>query len=168
MSGQKLRPKNWFLRLEICHHLEWNFTTLKKRLRLNGLSLLKNWQRIYISGPRLVPLGRISKIGYIFQRNGFTVDYDSGTVKSVTIRGITRQVNQEFLSYRTTSSGAYLFRPYDKAAAPIAIKLGTYALGSFVDEYHQVINTEVTQITRVYKGENDAYIEFDWLVGNLQ
>ncbi|XP_063925701.1 lysosomal alpha-mannosidase-like isoform X2 [Zophobas morio] len=100
--------------------------------------------------------------------NGFIVDYASGKVKSVTIKGITRQVNQEFLTYRTTSSGAYLFRPYDKAAAPIASKVGTYALGSFVDEYHQVINTEVTQITRVYKGENDAYIEFDWLVGNLQ
>jgi lysosomal alpha-mannosidase len=37
-----------------------------------------------------------------------------------------------------------------------------------VEEVHQVISDEATQVIRVYKTEDDAYVEFDWLIGNLQ
>lgn len=67
-------------------------------------------------------------------------------------------------------SGAYAFEPEEKEARPI---IDTYvsvkkAKGVLVDEVIQTINSEVTQIIRIYKATDEPYIEFDWLVGNLQ
>ncbi|XP_063925436.1 lysosomal alpha-mannosidase-like [Zophobas morio] len=97
--------------------------------------------------------------------NGFTID-DNGKLAWVTINGQLVNLQQDFLYYKRMASGqasgAYIFRP-DGSAIPIKEKLTTvkYALGSLVDEVYQVFDDEITQIIKVYKGEEDSYLEFD-------
>ena len=67
------------------------------------------------------------------------------------------------------ASGAYIFRPANitPEALPIASSATFTAYTTdLVDEVHQVFNSWIRQIIRVYKQEN--HIEFDWLVGPLQ
>lgn len=68
------------------------------------------------------------------------------------------------------ASGAYIFRPTQTEAVPFTTEPITFkgAKGNLVDELIQIYNYELTQIIRVYKNKEDAYIEFDWLVGNLK
>lgn len=43
-----------------------------------------------------------------------------------------------------------------------------YQTGKLIDQVHQIFSTnELTQIIRIYKHEEYPYIEFDWLIGNL-
>jgi lysosomal alpha-mannosidase len=114
------------------------------------------------------------------EANGFGVDTTSGRLKSVTIKGKTLNITQDFLYYtgsngnnggsENRASGAYIFRPTQTEAIPITTDLRDFksARGSLVDEFIQVLNDEITQIIRVYKGEDDAYVEFDWIVGDLR
>lgn len=101
----------------------------------------------------------------------------SGKLESVTINRVTLQVTQDFFYYSGNGgtingrvSGAYIFRPSDQNAKTIVTKPSSvkYKKGKLVDEVHQVFNEEVRQIIRVYKDLDNPYIEFDWLVGNLQ
>ena len=66
-------------------------------------------------------------------------------------------------------SGAYVFRTTDKQAKLITSeKLEVkFIKGKLVDEVLQVYSPEVSQVIRVYK-DDSGFIEFDWLVGNLQ
>lgn len=66
-----------------------------------------------------------------------------------------------------TASGAYIFRPLTEEAISFTDKI-IYRVteGELVDEVHQIFNSWITQIIRVYKNEN--YIEFDWLVGPIE
>lgn len=112
------------------------------------------------------------------QTNGFTVD-ENGKLATITINGQTQTVTQNFFYYNGyadtssdanhRSSGAYIFRPHNDAV-PIAEKLTKqqFAKGDLVDEVLQVYDDEVTQVIRVYKDKEESYIEFDWLVGDLQ
>lgn len=112
--------------------------------------------------------------------NGFTVDGSTGRLSSVTLRGGTLGITQDFLYYtgsngnnggaENRASGAYIFKPTKIEAVPIVTNISDFksARGNLCDEFIQVLNNEVSQIIRVYKGDDDAYIEFDWLVGNLQ
>ena len=38
-------------------------------------------------------------------------------------------------------------------------------IGDIADEIHQVFNTWVRQVIRIYKGENN--VEFEWLIGPI-
>jgi hypothetical protein len=94
-------------------------------------------------------------------------------VKSVNIKGISLGMTQDFLHYAGATgspraSGAYIFRPKGQAQPVKTGKISVKAKkGKLVDEVLQVYGSEVTQIIRVYKGD-EGYIEFDWLVGDLQ
>ncbi|KYB25899.1 lysosomal alpha-mannosidase [Tribolium castaneum] len=110
--------------------------------------------------------------------NGFTVD-DKGKLTTITINGQVLDIAQDFYFYHgsagssasasTRASGAYIFRPDgDAVQVTPKLKVQEFAKGGLVDEVRQVYNDEITQIIRVYKGKDDSYIEFDWLVGNLQ
>ncbi|XP_046734865.1 lysosomal alpha-mannosidase isoform X3 [Diprion similis] len=71
--------------------------------------------------------------------------------------------NEEFV---TRSSGAYIFRPKDATPKNLT-NVGsnqTYK-GPLVQEIHVKINEWVSQIVRLYTGED--YIEYDWLVGPI-
>ncbi|XP_066143340.1 lysosomal alpha-mannosidase-like [Euwallacea fornicatus] len=103
---------------------------------------------------------------------GFEIDESSNLLKSVTLNGKTLTMKQEFLHYNssdgpdnTDPSGAYVFRPNGEAKSFDKPSIVSKTQGNTVDEVHQKINDWITQIIRVYKGQN--YIEFDWLVGPL-
>ncbi|XP_015516452.1 lysosomal alpha-mannosidase isoform X2 [Neodiprion lecontei] len=71
--------------------------------------------------------------------------------------------NEEF---ENRSSGAYIFRP--KNATPKNLtNVGSHQIytGPLVQEIHMKINEWISQIVRLYTGEN--YIEYDWLVGPI-
>lgn len=115
----------------------------------------------------------------IFQTNGFTVDTKTGQLTSITINKVNQKITQQFLYYNGTMgvntadhrvSGAYAFEPQDDEALPITDNYISVkrAKGTLVDEVIQTINSEVTQIIRIYKSTDNSYIEFDWLVGDLQ
>lgn len=66
------------------------------------------------------------------------------------------------------ASGAYIFRPANTTprALPLSHSVAYTSYSTdMVDEVHQIFNSWVRQIIRVYKNEN--YIEFDWLVGPI-
>lgn len=100
----------------------------------------------------------------------------------------TVKISQKFLAYVSNNgsgdsiaSGAYLFRPINGSDAyninyfengqvnettDAEISM-TYYKGNVVDEVIQVFNKWLTQTIRVYKGEDNNFIEFDWIVGPI-
>jgi lysosomal alpha-mannosidase len=110
---------------------------------------------------------------YGTESNGFRIDGSTGRLQSVNIKGISLGMTQDFLHYAGATgspraSGAYIFRPKGQAQPVKTGKISVKAKkGKLVDEVLQVYGSEVTQIIRVYKGD-EGYIEFDWLVGDLQ
>lgn len=114
------------------------------------------------------------------ESNGFTVDPKTGKLATVTINGAKQDISQEFLYYPSytdgtsgdhRSSGAYIFRPAANVATPMTtqpFESIKFVKGNLVDELIQVINPEVTQIIRSYKATEEPYVEFDWLVGDIQ
>ncbi|XP_015365919.1 PREDICTED: lysosomal alpha-mannosidase isoform X1 [Diuraphis noxia] len=83
---------------------------------------------------------------------------------------------QEFLYYKSMtgnnykdynrSSGAYIFRP-DGAPIPICDnqKKPRFVLGPIVQEIHRECNEWVSEVIRLYNGNDN--IEFEWLVGPI-
>ncbi|XP_011309552.1 lysosomal alpha-mannosidase-like [Fopius arisanus] len=67
---------------------------------------------------------------------------------------------------RYFSSGAYLFRPQNSSAYPCNYT-GTYKFyrGSLVEELHLTVNDYVSQVVRVYDGEER--VEVEWMVGPI-
>lgn len=104
------------------------------------------------------------------------IDADTGLVSEVTMNGKSIPLEQNFFYYNGTvgnnresknrSSGAYIFRPNGTEAYRVAQK-ATFKLftGDIITEVHQTFNEWVSQIIRVYNGEN--FVEFDWLVGPI-
>jgi lysosomal alpha-mannosidase len=104
---------------------------------------------------------------------GFTIDATTGKLASVTIKGVEKKVQQDFYYYHGRVDGAYVFKPEEGKSEDAKLLGGDfkekkYVKGDLVEEVHQVISDEATQVIRVYKTEDDAYVEFDWLIGNLQ
>lgn len=68
--------------------------------------------------------------------------------------------------FEKRASGAYIFRPNPSVALPIAnsVEITTYK-GDLFEEIHQVYDSWVTQVIRLYK--DDPHVEFDWIVGPI-
>ncbi|XP_053988963.1 lysosomal alpha-mannosidase isoform X2 [Hylaeus volcanicus] len=68
--------------------------------------------------------------------------------------------------FENRSSGAYIFRPKSVSSKNFP-KFGSYKIykGPVLQEIHQAINEWVSQVIRLYNGQE--YIEFDWLVGPI-
>lgn len=62
------------------------------------------------------------------------------------------------------SSGAYIFRP-NNSAQSLDILEATLYKGPLVDELHQVINSWISNVIRVY--QNTKHVEFDWVIGPI-
>nr|CAH0110923.1 unnamed protein product [Daphnia galeata] len=106
------------------------------------------------------------------------VDGTTGLLSSVTVNGEEYFVQQEFLWYPgyngdnesadRRSSGAYIFRPNGTDAFPMrktmaaAIITAVYT-GPLVQEIHQFYDTWVSQVIRIYRGQE--HVELDWVVG---
>lgn len=107
------------------------------------------------------------------------IDKDTNLLKSVTMNGVTLNVQQNFYYYKSETgesddtkiaSGAYLFRPSSSAPQPLTVNVTRVAAvrGNLVEEFHQQWNdtkVNISQIIRVRKGQ--AFVEFDWLVGGI-
>jgi lysosomal alpha-mannosidase len=94
------------------------------------------------------------------------------------MNGQTVDITQQFFSYNgyngendgadNQASGAYIFRPLENSSNAVGDTVSvTSTSGNLVDEVRQQVNDWITQIIRVYKGGNNNYIEFDWLVGPI-
>ncbi|XP_057661695.1 lysosomal alpha-mannosidase-like isoform X1 [Diorhabda carinulata] len=105
----------------------------------------------------------------------FDIDPQTGLITQITTNGLTIDFAQEFLYYKgfvgnnsifsNRSSGAYIFRPYGdtfKVANKAEFQVHK---GPIVSEVHQKFSDWISQIIRVYEGQN--YIEFDWLIGPI-
>lgn len=114
------------------------------------------------------------------------MDRTTNLLKSVSMNGITLNVEQHFLYYNSTIrklsskinlhddesqtvSGAYMFRPNRTAIHLNGTVSNKYIFrGNNVQEFHQTWSTslmDILQVIRVYRGQD--YIEFDWIVGNI-
>ncbi|XP_032794592.1 lysosomal alpha-mannosidase [Daphnia magna] len=108
------------------------------------------------------------------------VDGTTGLLSSVTVNGEEFFVQQEFLWYPgyngdnesadRRSSGAYIFRPNGTDAFPMrhtmaaAIITAVYT-GPLVQEIHQFYDSWVTQVIRIYRGQE--HVELDWVIGPI-
>ncbi|KYB25900.1 lysosomal alpha-mannosidase-like precursor [Tribolium castaneum] len=125
------------------------------------------------------PVKQSPKVKFGTDTTGFEIDEKTGLLKSVTMNGQTVEITQQFLYYNgfngdnngddKQASGAYIFRPKENEATVVSDSVTvTSTTGTLVDEVRQQVNDWITQIIRVYKGENDNYIEFDWLIGQIE
>ncbi|KJE92298.1 lysosomal alpha-mannosidase [Capsaspora owczarzaki ATCC 30864] len=106
-----------------------------------------------------------------------TFDGNTGRLKSLTnkISQISSAVTQDFFYYNSSwgtsddeqASGAYIFRPNRTAVFPVnAAPIGvTVVRGSVFQEVRQVFSNWVTQIVRLYDGDND--VEFEYTIGPI-
>jgi lysosomal alpha-mannosidase len=125
------------------------------------------------------PIKSTPKLKFGTDETGFEIDDQTGLLKSVTMNGQTVDITQQFFYYNgfngdnngadNQASGAYIFRPIENSSTVVGDTVSvTSTSGNLVDEVRQQVNDWVTQIIRVYKGGNDNYIEFDWLVGPIE
>jgi lysosomal alpha-mannosidase len=124
------------------------------------------------------PIKSTPKLKFGTDEIGFEIDDGTGLLKSVTMNGQTVDITQQFFSYNgyngendgadNQASGAYIFRPLENSSNAVGDTVSvTSTSGNLVDEVRQQVNDWITQIIRVYKGGNNNYIEFDWLVGPI-
>ncbi|XP_031630105.1 lysosomal alpha-mannosidase-like [Contarinia nasturtii] len=100
---------------------------------------------------------------------------ENGLLESVATETVEMKVRQNFYiyegfqgnnrEYKNRSSGAYVFRPIDKAYEIASRAEIQIIRGNLVDEVHQTFSEWLSQVIRIYKTEN--YAEFQWLVGSI-
>ncbi|XP_026734781.1 lysosomal alpha-mannosidase-like [Trichoplusia ni] len=98
-----------------------------------------------------------------------TVDKASGLLESIQhVDGVRVDVTQNFFYYaqgqQTLQSGAYSFRPDRQRPTPVTDKVTYNTIrGSLVKEIRQRFTDWITQIIRLYRGEE--YVELEWIIG---
>ncbi|KPJ19679.1 Lysosomal alpha-mannosidase [Papilio machaon] len=112
-----------------------------------------------------------------------TIDKETGLLESIQhVDGVKVQISQNFYYYsqvqQPLQSGAYSFRPSRNRPTPVSI---TYMLtlptrpqekviyhavrGSLIKEIRQRFSDWVTQVIRLYRGEE--FIELEWIIGPI-
>nr|XP_049466711.1 lysosomal alpha-mannosidase-like [Anopheles coluzzii] len=105
-----------------------------------------------------------------------TVHFDeNGFMSQITIDGETHPMKQNFLYYegaygnneefRNRSSGAYIFRPNGTEKAVTDVVEIQVVKSDLVQEVHQIFNEWISQVIRVYAGQE--HVELEWLVGPI-
>ncbi|XP_053661562.1 lysosomal alpha-mannosidase-like [Anopheles marshallii] len=105
-----------------------------------------------------------------------TVHFDeNGFMSSITVHGETHSLKQHFLYYdgalgnneefRNRSSGAYIFRPNGTEKTVTEVVEIQVVKSDIVQEVHQVFNEFISQVIRVYAGQE--HVELEWLVGPI-
>ncbi|XP_041778570.1 lysosomal alpha-mannosidase-like [Anopheles merus] len=105
-----------------------------------------------------------------------TVHFDqNGFMSQITIDGETHPLKQNFLYYegaygnneefRNRSSGAYIFRPNGTEKAVTDVVEIQVVRSDLVQEVHQIFNEWISQVIRVYAGQE--HVELEWLVGPI-
>lgn len=101
------------------------------------------------------------------------IDAQTGLIKEIVLSRNRRvKFKQNFhiyhgeTNYGEKPSGAYAFNPSNNGSNPAANKVSYKVVrGPLVEEIHQVYNSWITQVIRVY--QHVDYIEFDWVVGPI-
>ncbi|XP_037300756.1 lysosomal alpha-mannosidase isoform X2 [Manduca sexta] len=97
------------------------------------------------------------------------VDKTTGLLSSIQhIDGVRVEVAQNFFFYsqgqQIMQSGAYTFRPEKTRPKPVTDRVSyTTVRGPLVKEIRQRFNDWLTQIIRLYRGEE--FVELEWLIG---
>ncbi|XP_050072465.1 lysosomal alpha-mannosidase-like [Anopheles maculipalpis] len=105
-----------------------------------------------------------------------TVHFDeNGFMSSITVQGETHALKQNFLYYdgalgnneefRNRSSGAYIFRPNGTEKTVTDVVEIQVVKSDVVQEVHQIFNEWISQVIRVYAGQE--HVELEWLVGPI-
>uniref|UniRef100_A0A182QYP4 Alpha-mannosidase n=1 Tax=Anopheles farauti TaxID=69004 RepID=A0A182QYP4_9DIPT len=105
-----------------------------------------------------------------------TVHFDeNGLMSSITVNGETHPLKQNFLYYegalgnneefRNRSSGAYIFRPNGTEKIVTDVVATQVVKSDLVQEVHQIFNEWISQVIRVYAGQE--HVELEWLVGPI-
>ncbi|XP_058121282.1 lysosomal alpha-mannosidase-like [Anopheles ziemanni] len=105
-----------------------------------------------------------------------TVHFDeNGFMSSITVDGATHPLKQNFLFYdgaygnneefKNRSSGAYIFRPNGTEKAVTEVVELQVVKSELVQEVHQIFNEWISQVIRVYAGQD--HVELEWLVGPI-
>ncbi|XP_063836494.1 lysosomal alpha-mannosidase-like [Ostrinia nubilalis] len=98
-----------------------------------------------------------------------SVNKDTGFLESIQhVDGVKVQVSQNWYYYKqaqqTLQSGAYSFRPDSDRPTPVTEKVTYHAVrGSLVKEIRQRFSDWITQVIRLYRGEE--FLEVEWVVG---
>ncbi|KAF9412849.1 hypothetical protein HW555_008753 [Spodoptera exigua] len=98
-----------------------------------------------------------------------TVDKVTGLLESIQhVDGVRIDVNQNFYYYaqgqQTLQSGAYSFRPDRQRPVAVTDKVAYNTIrGSLVKEIRQRFSDWITQIIRLYRGEE--FVELEWIIG---
>ncbi|XP_035912890.1 lysosomal alpha-mannosidase-like [Anopheles stephensi] len=105
-----------------------------------------------------------------------SVNFDeNGLMSSITVHGETHSLKQNFLYYdgalgnneefRNRSSGAYIFRPNGTEKTVTDVVEIQVVKSDLVQEMHQIFNEWISQVIRVYAGQE--HVELEWLVGPI-
>ncbi|XP_068622155.1 lysosomal alpha-mannosidase-like [Battus philenor] len=100
-----------------------------------------------------------------------TIDKDTGLLESIQhVDGVKVLVSQNFYYYsqvqQPLQSGAYSFRPSRNRPTPVTEKVIYHAVrGSLIKEIRQRFSDWVTQVIRLYRGEE--FIELEWIIGPI-
>ncbi|XP_053673637.1 lysosomal alpha-mannosidase-like [Anopheles nili] len=105
-----------------------------------------------------------------------TVHFDeNGFLSSITVDGKTHALKQNFFFYegaygnneefRNRSSGAYIFRPNGTDRVVTDVVELQVVKSDLVQEVHQIFNEWISQVVRVYAGEE--HVELEWFVGPI-
>ncbi|XP_049286781.1 lysosomal alpha-mannosidase-like isoform X4 [Anopheles funestus] len=105
-----------------------------------------------------------------------TVHFDeNGFMNMISIHGETHALKQNFLYYdgalgnneefRNRSSGAYIFRPNGTEKTVTDVVEIQVVKSDLVQEVHQIFNEWISQVIRVYAGQE--HVELEWLVGPI-
>lgn len=134
--------------------------------------------RLTAPAPTLLRQTRLAEGDTIVGGDDFKLTFGAnGLLREITIDGETSMLSQNFEFYHgalnnneifaNRSSGAYIFRPDPAEELEPVGQVSTIEVfrGAHVDEVHQVFNSWISQVVRVYKTER--YVELDWLVGPI-
>ncbi|PZC72813.1 hypothetical protein B5X24_HaOG210558 [Helicoverpa armigera] len=100
-----------------------------------------------------------------------TVEKTTGLLESIQhVDGVRVDISQNFYYYaqgqQTLQSGAYSFRPDRQRPTPVTDKVTYNTIrGSLVKEIRQRFSDWITQIIRLYRGEE--FVELEWVVGPI-
>ncbi|XP_050557941.1 lysosomal alpha-mannosidase-like [Spodoptera frugiperda] len=100
-----------------------------------------------------------------------TVDKVTGLLESIQhVDGVKIDVGQNFYYYaqgqQTLQSGAYSFRPDRQRPVAVTDKVAYNTIrGSLVKEIRQRFSDWITQIIRLYRGEE--FVEMEWIIGPI-
>ncbi|CAH0404424.1 unnamed protein product [Chilo suppressalis] len=97
-----------------------------------------------------------------------SVNKETGLLESIQhVDGMTVQVSQNYYYYgqgQGAQSGAYSFRPDKERPTPVTERVTFQTVrGTLVKEIRQRFNDWITQIIRLYRGEE--FLDIEWIIG---